>query len=166
MDSSGRHLLEHTEARGRLASTRLVGWLSTVELTSFNVDRFKEWLVDASRRSRRLRRVSEVRDVRFEVRYHEGVTGMGGWFAPSRWVRSFNEGSSLGPDPYRTILGLVGCKRIADGSTRCPVWGAFSGLKNVRWLVESHPQSCLTELAVGLQCLQDEDRETQRGQNW
>ena len=44
----GRHLLERTEARRRLASTRLVGLLSTVELTSSNVDRFQDWLVDAS----------------------------------------------------------------------------------------------------------------------
>ena len=31
----GRLVLEHTEARRRLASTRLVGLLSTVELASF-----------------------------------------------------------------------------------------------------------------------------------
>ena len=84
MDSSGRHLLEHTEARRRLASTRLVGLLSTVEPTSFNVDRFKDWPVDASWRTRPLRPVSEVRDVRFEVRYHEGVLEMGGWLVCSR----------------------------------------------------------------------------------
>ena len=37
---------------------------------------------------------------------------------------------------------------------------------NVR-LVESYSQTCLTELAVGLQCLQDEDSETLKaGRNW
>ena len=45
--------------------------------------------MDASRRTRRLRRVSEVRDVRFEVMHHEGVSEMGGWLVPGRWVKSF-----------------------------------------------------------------------------
>ena len=65
---------------------------------------------DASRRTRRLRRVSEVRDVRFEVMYHEGVSEMS--------VKSFEEGSGLEQDHYRTILGVVRCKRLVNGPTR------------------------------------------------
>ena len=64
------------------------------------------------------------------MRYHEGVSEMGGWFSPGRWVKSFKEGSSLGADAYRTILGLVGCKRIADGSTRLDVPNSFVAARN------------------------------------
>ena len=45
-------------------------------------------------------------------------------------------------------------------SLRC-VW-VFQWTEKRERSVASHSQSCLTELAVGLQCLQNEDRETQK----
>ena len=99
MDSSGRHLLEHTEARRRLASTRLVGLLSTVELTSFNVDRLK-------------------------VRYHEGVSEMGGLLQVVGQV--FYRGFQPWAGP---IQGLVRCKRLVNGSTRMKRVGGATGLE-------------------------------------